>query len=138
MANLHMLFGQFLLKEGVISRVDIFKARLIQKRNNLRIGELAREKGWLTDEDIEKILSVQEETYEKFGEIAIYIVAESGFHHLGAFISRLESEKNLFLLSSIEIQTNSRNYLVQDIRFSLISTIRLTQHAQEPKQKPEI
>ena len=27
---------------------------------------------------------------EKFGEIAIYIVAESGFHQLGAFISRLE------------------------------------------------
>lgn len=69
---------------------------------------------------------------EKFGEIIISIVAESGFHQLGAFISRLESEKNLFRLSSIEIQTDAKNYLVQNIRLSLKSTIRLAQQEQEP------
>ena len=28
-------------------------------------------KGWLNDDDIQKILIIQEDTYEKFGEIAI-------------------------------------------------------------------
>lgn len=70
------------------------------------------------------------ENEEKFGEIAIHIAVESGFHQFGVFMSRLEAEKNLFRLSTVEVQTDSRNYLVQKIQLSLISTIKLTQHAQ--------
>ena len=45
--------------------------RLFQKKNNRKIGELAHKRGWLTEDDIEKILITQEETGEKFGEIAL-------------------------------------------------------------------
>ena len=65
----YLLFGQYLFKKGLITYTDIFKARMLQKRHNLRIGELARVKGWLTSEDIERILVIQEETLKKFGEI---------------------------------------------------------------------
>jgi hypothetical protein len=35
------------------------------------IGQRAREKGWLTDDDILRILVIQEETRERFGGITI-------------------------------------------------------------------
>ncbi|MBI5676381.1 MAG: hypothetical protein HZC48_11250 [Nitrospirae bacterium] len=67
----YMLFGQYLLKQGLIKSGDTINARIMQLKNNRRIGDLARERGWLTDEEIDKILVIQEETLEIFGEIAV-------------------------------------------------------------------
>jgi hypothetical protein len=67
----YLFFGQFLRKEGLISDEDIFQARTYQKKHNRRIGELARDKkGWLTSEQVERILVMQEENMRKFGEVA--------------------------------------------------------------------
>lgn len=70
---------------------------------------------------------------EQFATIGIRIAAECGFHQLGAFISRLESAENFFRLAAIEIQTDTKNYLVQNVRLSLTSVIKLTQQTQAPK-----
>ncbi len=67
----YLFFGQFLLKKGLITFDDIFKARMLQKKQNLRIGDLALKRGWLTQTEIDKVLVLQEETAEEFGEIAI-------------------------------------------------------------------
>ena len=66
----YLKFGGYLLEKNLIGEMDILKARFIQKKNNLKIGELARSRGWLTEDDIQQILVIQEDTYEKFGEIA--------------------------------------------------------------------
>jgi hypothetical protein len=67
----HYRFGKYLVDNGLITTVDVINARLLQRRNNRMIGELAKLKGWLTDDHIFRILIIQEETCEKFGEIAI-------------------------------------------------------------------
>jgi hypothetical protein len=51
--------------------MDILNARLIQKKSNLSIGELAKAMGWLDDDAINRVLIIQEDTHEKFGAIAI-------------------------------------------------------------------
>lgn len=71
----------------------------------------------------EGIISVNN---EQFGTISFRIVASAGFHQLGAFINRLESKENLFRLTSIEIETDKKNYLIQSVRLSLTSVIRLS------------
>ena len=40
-------FGQYLLEKKIIDEMDILKARFIQKKNNLMIGELAFKKAGL-------------------------------------------------------------------------------------------
>ena len=67
----YMKFGSYLLQKKLVDEMDILNARFLQKKNNLRIGELAKTKRWLTEDDIYKILIIQEDTHEKFGEIAI-------------------------------------------------------------------
>jgi hypothetical protein len=48
----HLRFGRYLLEKGLIDVMDILNARLIQRNNNLMIGEVAEAKGWLTKDDI--------------------------------------------------------------------------------------
>jgi hypothetical protein len=67
----YLFFGQYLHGKGLVTFEDIYKARMFQKRNNLKIGELAMKRGWLTAREIETILVIQEETLERFGEIAV-------------------------------------------------------------------
>lgn len=55
----YIRFGTYLCEKGLIDAIDILSARLIQIKNNLKIGELARGKGWLTKDDILKILVIQ-------------------------------------------------------------------------------
>ena len=66
----HIRFGSYLCEKGLIDATDVLNARYVQLKNNRKIGELAKAKGWLTDDNIFKILAIQEETNEKFGEIA--------------------------------------------------------------------
>lgn len=63
----------------------------------------------------------------KFGEIEIQLVAKADFHQLGSFISKIESEKNFFKVTSLEIETASENYMIQNIRLSLKSIINRIQ-----------
>jgi hypothetical protein len=67
----YLKFGRFLLDKKLITATDIINARILQKRSNLLIGQLAVSKGLLSEEEAEKILVIQEDTCEKFGEIAV-------------------------------------------------------------------
>ena len=49
----------------------VIGARMLQRRNNLMTGECAQRKGCLTDDDILRVLVIQEDTCERFGEIAV-------------------------------------------------------------------
>ena len=64
-------FGQFLVGKGLINPDAVISARMLQRRNNRMVGTLAQDRGWLTDHDILRILVIQEETCDKFGEIAV-------------------------------------------------------------------
>lgn len=70
-ASVPMMFGQFLMKKGLITKEDIFNARMMQKQQNLMIGQMAREKGWINGNDVERILVYQETEKMKFGELAV-------------------------------------------------------------------
>jgi hypothetical protein len=72
------LFGQFLLRKGLISERDLFNALMIQREQNRLIGAVAREKGWLSASDVEKILAYQEKNSKKFGEVAVEQTLLSG------------------------------------------------------------
>ena len=68
-------FGHFLLQKGLITEQDMYDARFTQKKRNLRIGEIAKAKDWLSDDDIQRILIIQEDTYIFFGEALVLIGA---------------------------------------------------------------
>lgn len=53
----YLFFGQYLQKKGIITFEDIFRARMLQKKNNLKIGQIALTEGLLTSEDIDKTFS---------------------------------------------------------------------------------
>jgi hypothetical protein len=65
-----ILFGQYLVKKGLHMEA-VISARLLQRRHNGMIGELAKDKGWLTYDTILRVLIMQEETGGKVGEIAV-------------------------------------------------------------------
>lgn len=65
-----LLFGRYLSLKGLISDEDIFNARMFQKGQNLRIGEIAMSRGMLSRDDVERLLVYQEETGMRFGELA--------------------------------------------------------------------
>ncbi|HEB02425.1 MAG TPA: hypothetical protein ENI12_04250 [Nitrospirae bacterium] len=92
----YLLFGQYLRKESLISDDDVVKARMYQIECNRLIGDRFIAKGWLSEFDVQKILIVQEESMNRFGEIAVKlglltpeqiseVVSESGqeYIHLG-------------------------------------------------------
>ncbi len=68
----YLLFGQYLAKKGLITEQEIVWARIMQKRENKRIGQLARERGLMSKEDVEKVLTLQEHDPDKrFVELAV-------------------------------------------------------------------
>ena len=66
-----VLFGRYLALKGLISDEDIFNARMYQKGQNRRIGEIAVNRGLLSLEDVDRLLIYQEETGIRFGELAV-------------------------------------------------------------------
>jgi hypothetical protein len=42
---IHLFFGKYLVAKGLIDKQSVINARLLQRRNNLKIGQLAKEKG---------------------------------------------------------------------------------------------
>jgi hypothetical protein len=73
----YLKFGRYLLGKKIITERDIRTARFIQKKNNHMIGDLARAKGWLNDDDIQKILIIQK-IRMKIREIITVEVSDEG------------------------------------------------------------
>lgn len=66
-----LLFGEFLLKKGLIKKEDILVARHVQEQTNKQIGELAIKQKLLSAQKVQQVLQQQKKTRKKFGEIAI-------------------------------------------------------------------
>ncbi len=64
-------FGQYLLGKGILSREQFQKFSEMHRKNNQKIGELARQQGFLTSSDIEKIWLLQRKDERLFGKIAL-------------------------------------------------------------------
>ena len=65
------LFGRYLRAKGLVTDEDIFNARMLQKDQNPRIGEISVERGLMDKELVERLLIVQEETGQRFGDLAV-------------------------------------------------------------------
>ncbi len=65
------LFGRYLLEKGKITRVDIIRARELQRNHNKSFFEIVLEKGYIRKEDISNIQTMHEETNKPFEEIAV-------------------------------------------------------------------
>jgi hypothetical protein len=110
-----MLFGSFLRLKGLIAHEDIFNARMIQKNQNRRIGELAVEHGWLTDEDVDRILVLQEELGGiRFGELAV----ELGFllpEQINMLLEHIEESYVFFGEALVQLGAISRARMAREL-----------------------
>ncbi|MDD5006067.1 MAG: type 4a pilus biogenesis protein PilO [Candidatus Omnitrophica bacterium] len=70
-------------------------------------------------------LNIIEAKDSKFREIEIQIVGKADFHQLGNFVSSLESASNFFKVSSLDIESQDKDYLVQNIRLSLTTFVNI-------------
>ncbi len=64
-------FGQFLLTRGLLSRTQLLDAVEYQERHNLRLGDYAVKKGYITPADAARIHSAQTTRDIQFGEAAV-------------------------------------------------------------------
>ncbi len=89
-----LLFGRFLALKGLITDEDIFNARMFQKGQNRRLGEMAVIRGILTEDDVNRLLVYQEESGILFGELAVSL----GFMTHDQLVELLEyaDEANIF------------------------------------------
>jgi len=108
------IFGQFLHESGVITFDDIVRARRLQRQRNRRIGERAREKGWLSAADIEVILILQEHTLLRFGDIAVqrnYLTGEQ----LATLVKEQEDDYLFFGEALVEIGVISKLAMLEHL-----------------------
>lgn len=82
------------------------------------------------DEDSSSIVSAKD---ARFQEVEIKIIATAGFHQLGNFINKIETADKFFKLSSLEIETDNKDYFLQSIRLSLVSILSLDVDVKENK-----
>jgi len=68
-----IIFGRYLRAKGLITEEDMFNARMLQKRQNRMIGEIAVERGMMDIDSVERLLVYQEETGVRFGELAVQL-----------------------------------------------------------------
>ena len=66
-----LLFGDYLLKKGLIKKEDMVIARHVQEEANKQIGELALKQKLLNAQKVQQILQQQKISRKKFGEVAI-------------------------------------------------------------------
>ncbi|OKY74612.1 MAG: hypothetical protein BM485_12230 [Desulfobulbaceae bacterium DB1] len=66
-----LLFGQYLYYAGQVSWQDLNQALLWQRAQRPRLGEIARERGWLRREDILTVLRSAVQASRPFGERAL-------------------------------------------------------------------
>ncbi len=68
--NKNSLFGQYLLRQGVINNEQLQNALKMQSGSSISLGELCKTKGLLTEEEVKQILLSQWKSNQPFGEIA--------------------------------------------------------------------
>ena len=93
----------------------MYDARFAQKKRNLRVGEIAKAKGWLSDDDVRRILIMQEDTLEKFGDIAVrgkYLSAE----HLEELIKEQEDTYIFFGEALVLIGAITEKDLIEQLK----------------------
>ena len=71
MSSKNEVFGQFLIRNQVITEKQLDEALKIQKDTGLSFGELCMAKEALTETQVKKILRQQWQQHKHFGEIAI-------------------------------------------------------------------
>ncbi len=64
-------FGQYLLEKKLITPEQLIEALKVQDDKNLRFGDYARAKGFLSDSDVLKLHEEQRRTDGKIGELAV-------------------------------------------------------------------
>lgn len=67
----NLKFGEYALSKGYLTREQIDRLRNEQKQKDLLIGELAVELGILTDEQVEEILTMQKNDHVCIGEAIV-------------------------------------------------------------------
>lgn len=67
----NQLFGQYLLKKGVLSSEQLKESFGLEQSTHVKIGVLAINSGYLTATQIEEIHELQKKQDKRFGEIAI-------------------------------------------------------------------
>jgi hypothetical protein len=65
------LFGDYLIKTGVITADQLDSAIAAQRENNRLLGYLAVERNLISEAELSNILAVQAEQPKKFGDIAV-------------------------------------------------------------------
>ncbi|RMG19446.1 MAG: hypothetical protein D6729_05215 [Deltaproteobacteria bacterium] len=64
-------FGQFLLERGVVSRDALVTALELQDERNMRLGAYAVRRGYMTEADAERLNHQQLTVDRRFGELAV-------------------------------------------------------------------
>ncbi len=110
------------LKLSVVEEMDI--SALVENISNLAEsnGVKITQIKPVIDNSEPKIIEAKD---AKFAEIVLQIKAKSDFHQLGNFISKIESAKSFLKVASLEIETDNRNYFIQNIELDLKSFINI-------------
>lgn len=69
-----MLLGEFLIQEGLVTSEALNKALERQTRDQIPLGQLAVQKGFLSNEKVHQILTIQRKAQDgsgKFGKVAL-------------------------------------------------------------------
>lgn len=118
-----LLFGRFLSLQGLISDEDVFNARMLQKTQNRRLGEIAIERGFLQPEEVQRLLIWQEEYGIRFGELAVefgYLTGEQ----LQEILSQAQSSYLYFGEALVMLGVIQQNIMLSNLamfhRFKLI------------------
>ncbi len=64
-------FGGFLIDRSVITRGQLLEALELQEHRNIKFGELAGQKGFLTEEQVEQVNARQRNKDMRFGDLAV-------------------------------------------------------------------
>jgi len=73
--------------------------------------------------EIEDLLSAKIEG-GKLTQVEIQLIAQCSFHQLGNFVSLLESKNRSFIITSLSIESDNKDYLVNNVRISLRSVLK--------------
>ncbi len=64
-------FCEYLLKKGIVTELQLFRARSKCATLNLNTGHCAYAFGFINRTQIQRILGIQQRTGQKFGEVAV-------------------------------------------------------------------
>lgn len=73
------LFGNYLLRKGVVTREQLTEALRISSESHIKLGTLAIHSGYMTPAEVDRIFIMQTHQDKRFGELAIeegYLTSE--------------------------------------------------------------